>query len=199
MGQINAGDILRVTCKMHANNVGQDIQNVFHYKHYGDSATDTAWFTACATLMDTAYDALKTQIPNDVTFESIAVWDITQDRPVYEGSWPTLTAGTATADPLPSQTAALALFTSDKARSQGRKYLPPFAENACDTNGKLTSGATAALVTWIADVLLYVAAVNWHSVPGNWSPTKVRFAQWLAGLAQDYFRTQRRRVEGVGS
>jgi len=195
---ITDGDIIRITAKMSQGL--SDIQNVYHCQVETSGPVSNATFLSeMAADVDSMYTDLVTNIANNVSFDTIQMYNITQDEYIGETSWPSKTAGTASANMLPPQTAPLVLFSTAYLRSQGRKFLPPFTVNAEEDDGTLASAALGQIANFIADVLLQKSGVNWTAYMGNWNPTFARFAQWLEGTARDFFATQRRRYTGYGS
>lgn len=198
MGSCVTGDILRVTAKLAYNSGVDDIQNVYHLQYVGATETDAVVHAAIATVLNTAYGEIIVRIPSTTTFESIETWNVTQDRPMVEDDWPTLTVGQTASDPLPAQCSCLVLFDTNAPRSQGRKYLPFFTEGL-STAGILSGATLNDVADYIAVLLSEVDGGTWAAIFGNWSPTLERFAAWISGAAQAIVRTQRRRVRGVGS
>lgn len=196
---VQNGDIIRVTCKLAHNSGVDDIQNVYHYKAVlGTPASDLLIHNTIAANMELAYTEINTRIPNTTTYTTIESWNVTQDAPMVEAAWPTLTAGTGTGEFMPAQCAPLCLFSTATARSQGRKYLPFLRE--ADMNGGILSAATLAdIADMIAILLAVLDPGDGNLYIGNWRKTPARFAQWVAGEVQSIVRTQRRRVRGVGS
>lgn len=198
MGTTVDGDIIRVTAKMTYNAGVDDVQNVYHMKFDGPDMVDEDVHTMIAGYLNTAYDYIKGLSTTDVEFETIETWNLTQDRPMIENTWPTLTAGTGTGQSSPQQGAPLCLFNTASPRSQGRKFLPPPTETVWEGDS-ISSTALAAIVNW-ANVILGGASYGSNSLlPGNWSKKYTRFAPWISGIVETVLRTQRRRVRGVGS
>jgi hypothetical protein len=198
MGVVNIGDIIRATCKCEAGAGKEDVQNVYHLMMAGGMAEDSEVHEYIAAALDTAYTNIADEIPDDVSFTSIQTWNVTQDRPMLESAWPVLTVGGAGADQTPYPVAPLVLFPTGAARSQGRKFLPPFSEGGM-TNGLLTAGVMTKLAGYAADILSNVVGPDWLAIFGNWSPSKARFADWVGAILTDILATQRRRRRGRGT
>lgn len=195
---ISIGDIIRVTAKMQWNE--EDIQNVYHLE--AQSATSDSDLTVLGEIADTldsAYDYLDTAIPNDVTFDSIVGYNLTQERYMGEVSWPTLTAGSNVGDPLPPQTAPLVRFGTDTLGSQGRKFFPPMTDADLDSDGTISSAVATALGNVATILLAGVDSGTWTMKFGNWNVDLARFATWVSAFVNAYYATQRRRRPGVGS
>jgi len=195
---VQNGDVLRITAKLQYN--GNDIQNVFHLFNYGSAENDNVVSAAIETRIDTAYSYLNVYYPDDIIYTTIAIWNVTQGVPVSENAWPTMTAGGAgTADASPLQLAPLIKFGTAIARSQGRKYLGGFVEGQQDDGGTIGAVLQVALVTWAGHFLSSVIGGAAQMAFGNWNSTLGRFASYVAYTIDNYYRTQRRRVPGVGS
>jgi len=198
MADYTAGDILRVTCKMHQG--ASEFQNVYHIKlTVATAPDDNTVFAAVGEFFDDAYSEITDWFPSGFYFDTIEVWNETQDEPGKEAAWPTLTVGTGTGDTLPFQNAALCLFNTTVARSQGRKFLPPMVNGAADNGGYLDSTAATDIAAFIASLLLNFDELTLAFVLGNYNKELARFAEWVSGAVTNLIRTQRRRVLGVGS
>lgn len=196
---ISDNDVLRVTAKMSWSSGTRDVQNVYHLLYSGTGDDDADVVDDIATLLDGAYAEVIGYIPDDFAFETIEVWNLTQDQPVDEVDWPTLVEGTALTTALPAQLAPLVLFSTNAPRSQGRKYLPFFTEAEATGWGQISAVALAAVADFAADFLADVVFPNGDGKWGNWNKLLSRFAPWLSAAVDTLFRTQRRRVAGVGS
>jgi hypothetical protein len=199
MGVCQDGDIVRVTAKF----VYQDLDEfmcVFHMKlTLTGGASDGDVHDAIAVQLDDGWANLVTSMNQGVDFTTIETWNVTQDRPMWADEWPTLTSATGAADMLPTQCAALSLFDTQVARSQGRKFLPGFTEGINEAGGDLTSTVIAAITSWAAEIMLGISITEGTGEFGNWNKTLSRFADWVYHHVSPILRTQRRRVRGVGT
>jgi len=195
---VENNDVVRITCKFSF--LSNDVQNVYHMKVSTTGPVDDEDFLdEVAADMDSMYDDITTHISNDVAFESVEVYNVTDESYIGEVAWPSKTVGGASGNNLPPAASALCLFSTGFLRSQGRKFLPLMTLNALTTNGGVHNDVVTAITSFIADVLLAKSGVNWSGLMGNWNPDLARFAQWIAGIAQDEWATQRRRYKGSGS
>lgn len=195
---VSSGDVLRVVCKMSWDE--DEIQNVYHVRATsGDNVDDADALSDIATALDTAYDLIDQLITDEVSFDSIEVWNLTQEHYVGITDWPGLTAGTSDQTPMPPQTAMLALFGTDTPRSQGRKFLPPSTDYHLDNDGTVTADALTAIEQYIVSLLSGVVGTYIEAEFGNWNDALERFAVWVIGEARDLFATQRRRYFGRGA
>lgn len=192
------GDILRVTAKMV---IGEDdVQNVYHVQAaVTETPEDAPVLAVIGVRLDAAYGALVSSIASTVDFISIETWNLTQDELVGVTDWPTLTDGGNELDQIPQQCAALVLFNTATARSQGRKFLPPFGVNNVDPDGTIIAGTLANILSYANFMLATLVGVGWTGDFGNWNPVLVRFAEWTANQVRDIYATQRRRYIGSGS
>jgi len=191
-------DVLRVTCKMRQNT--KDVLNVYHIKalETGD-LSHAAVMVEVANRMDAVYDEIIAQITNNLTFGSIEVWNVTQDRPVGEASWPTQTTGEGEGDPLPEATSFCMLFPTETARSQGRKFIGGIGEGANDGDGTPVALLMTNAIDFIATLLGTWLIGDGEFVFGNYNTLLERFARWIEGFAVDIWRTQRRRYRDTGT
>jgi hypothetical protein len=196
---INNGDVLRVTAKM-SSEADQDLQNVYYWRGSGVGiSTDAQFATACRTELDNAYGYFDDQLADGVSFDSIEIFNITQDVPVGEYTWPTLSAGGSASDVLPEQTALLVTFSTAAARSVGKKFLGGWTEGNNDSDGTIASSLLTLILSYISTILSGFAAGDLDFEAGHWSVINETFVPWLAGLVDDVWATQRRRRPGVGS
>lgn len=199
MAECHPGDILRVTAKMV---FGADqVQNVYHLRvDTSEDVDDDTMQLYVTEKIDAMYNWYQPSMCANVTFTTIELWNVSQDRPMGDWDWPTLTVGGASGDGLPKQCAPLILFGTLTARSQGRKYMPTTNEAGSTSGGSLVSSVLADLGEFAAEVLtnIDIGAVG-EAVFGNWSPEKERFAEWVTAGVRGMLKTQRRRVSGVGS
>lgn len=192
------GDILRVVYKMSA--YGADVQNVYHIRASVTSDPgDEVVLEEILAWLEEAYTSPAVQIVNEVTFDSVAVWNVTSETFIGEIASDSLTAGSNTGNNLPIQTAPLVLFNTNVNKSQGRKFLPWLSSAAIDGDGTPTSTVLTALGLFAGFILDGISGTGWTGIAGNWSEPKQRFVEWLWAVVVDRFATQRRRQYGVGS
>lgn len=195
---VSVGDVIRATAKMSQG--VSDIQNVYHFKASGSgTATDQAVMDALSTKLDDAYTDFNAFLSSGFLYNSIEYFNITQDEPMGDEDWPVLTVGGTVAETLPFQTSVLCLFGTAVTKSQGRKFLPPMIETASDDAGVVSSAVVTAVTAYIVEILATKVTGTINLDPGNWNGTLVRFAEWLSGTINQFMKTQRRRVPGVGS
>jgi len=192
------GDIIRVTAKLAWSSGTNDIQNVYHLQHSGDTADDEDVHAAIANVLDDAYTYFNEYVPSLTSYETIETWNVTQDRPMVEDGWPVLDAGTGAGDQLPSQVAPLVLFNTATARSQGRKFLPSPIETA-QAGSVLVAGILSEIADYTVELLDGVDGGTWTLSFGNYNVNLSRFAPWISAVVKTILRTQRRRTFGVGS
>lgn len=195
---VSAGDILRVVAKMSYE--ANDIQNVYHlFADASSSLSDDQIVLEIAQWLDDAYAEIDQHYPDTLTFDTVAVWNVTTDTFLGERGWPTLTNGGSTVNDMPSQVSPLILFNTGINRSQGRKFLGPTGTSVLDTNGTASSQWLSDAAVWAAEILAGVVLSDANLLPGNWNEAKNRFARWLVAIVRDFLATQRRRYRGSGS
>ena len=195
---VSPSDIVRITAKMSFN--ANDVQNVWHVKHLGVTNVDDEDFvTACAAWMEDVYTEVLTSQSTALLYETIEMFNVTDDAPIDEVDWPTLTAGTSAGQSEPPQVALLLKFSTATARSQGRKYFGVPTESDIDAAGALANDTILDLVSAGAEALAGFTAAGQGFACGNYREDPLRFAVWLSAIVGTYAATQRRRKLGVGS
>jgi hypothetical protein len=196
---VSANDVIRVVCKMSWGE--DDIQNVYHGKVTGGTLpSDAVLLTGMSTFFDALYDLIDTNFPDEITFDSISVYNVTQDIWVGEVGWDSLvTGGGSATDPMPPQVAPLILFNTGVLRSQGRKYLPPCTEAANDTDATPVAGFLTAMGNYAAGLLAGASFAGWDVAWGNYRKIGAIFIPWIDAEVRDIWGSQRRRMFGRGS
>lgn len=195
---VNVGDIIRVVARMSWDE--NEIQNVYHLRvTQGDDEANADVLDDIAECLDDAYAFIDQEISNRVAFDSIEAYNLTEDEYLGIVDWPTLAEGGAVNDPLPPQTAALALFNTQTPRSQGRKFLPVMTIAQLQHDGTVEDDTLAAIEQYIIALLAGVVGAHVEAEFGNWNEALERFADWVIGEARDLFATQRRRYLGRGA
>ena len=199
-GQPN--DVIKVTAVFIGPSL-QEMNNVFWYKYRdGPSLDDASYMAAVGGYLDEMYDLINQDIVDDLTYDQIRFYNITQDYPMGTIGWPTLTTGTSLGDPLPAGNAALVVGYTAVKRTYGKKFIPGYAE------------AGAAGDTWNAGVFTRLGtwAGAWYtSIPhtggglshsGVWKRDALPdpyFADFVSMNAREIVAYQRRRKPGVGA
>lgn len=194
---VEVDDILQVTPRfLYA---PSNMQNDYFVKMVGPAGVpDDVFDTATAVWLEVCYTNLLAKQTQGLGYNDILIRNVTQDTPTRFEPWPTLTAGLSGGDTLPLQVAGLVSFPTTYTKSQVRKYIPGLMEIDSLTGGDLSATLVAALVDYAIDVLAgYLAAGNDVEV-GAWNDLLQRFAPIVASSVSGIFRTQRRRVKGVG-
>lgn len=192
-------DVFRFVAKM--SQAGNDVLNVYHYRLTGSGIppSNGQVLEAANQILNGAYDNVDGSIANNVSFDSIVAYNVTQDEYVGETTWLTLTTGGGSAAMLPPQTSALVLFLTSVAKSLGKKFLPPLTTTGLDDDGSPTAAVLTGLALYVADLLTGWDGGTWFLLPGNYRDVSGTFISWLTGVARDVFATQRRRVTGSGT
>lgn len=192
-------DVFRAVAKM--SQASNDIMNVYHYKLTGSGIppSNGQVLEALNNVLNGAYDNIDGSMANNITFDEIEVYNVTQDEYVGVTSWLTLTTGGGSAAMLPPQTAALVLFATNVAKSLGKKFFPPLTTVALDDDGSPTAAVLTALGLYAADLLTGWDGSTWFLLPGNYRPLAGTFLSWLSAAVRDVFATQRRRYTGSGT
>lgn len=200
MADVQPGEFIRATCKMTL--AGEDVQNVYYYKHDGSSdAGELLVHAAIAVALDDAYDEIDALMTDDMTFDTIETYNVTQGAPINETAWPALTAGGAAGERMPSQVAALVTFPTGVRKSLGKKYLGVFTEAENDQFGQPIAALQTALAAFVTEVLAIVVADGENFIVGHIRKVadEVSFIAWVSGIVESIWATQRRRKKGTGS
>ena len=195
---VEVADILKIVARMRLNGIG-DIVNTYHFiVAVNDLVDDDAVMDGVATIMNTLYTKIVSQISPLVDFESIEGLNVSKTELLPGKDWPSLTAGTNSSTMLPEMNAACCFFRTITPRVRAAKYLPPFGENTQD-DGELGATAVTAiedfgdfLVDPISITDLQLGYISFNRVTS--------FATAITSrVVPVRFRTQRRRRLGVGS
>lgn len=195
------GDIWRATCHLRSAS-GEDIYNVFHFKHDGISENEGSLAVSVLTVLDNLYDDIEPAIPSDVSFVDIDLANVTQGLVYPSHPWPVQTNGGGTGDTMPEQLCGNLYAGTAFPHTIGRKFFGPFIESN-NTDGVWASGLLAALadaaVHYLADVVLASGGVLHPGVAKYVNGVVTRFAPLLSAAVSSGIFTQRRRRRGVGA
>lgn len=195
---IYTNDLLRVTANMTLH--GSDkIQNVWHIQHTTATDQDDDDFrTHVSKWLDALYTCIVAQLNNGIVFDDIAIYNLTQDRPLPNVGWDTLSAGTGTDNDLPPQVAALITTDTAVKRKTGKKYYSGFMI----TGMTATAQWTSAILTVLACVALKMFGTQTYfsitSRPGVVSGDPLKFDRFENASIDPVPATQRRRRPGTG-
>lgn len=192
-------DVLRAASRLHMDGHG-DIVNVWYFQKTDIGPTsDSDTMSDLSIYLDEMFDEIDNLISIDCDFIDINCFNVTQDKPLGNVAWDSLTSGTRTGHPLPAQMAAFLQGNSGYSRNWARKFIGVFSENENDANGFietiLLTGLTNLAVRWLAGP---VAATV-----GDWIPVVyyTKLAQWVnvnEVIIRNIWATIRRRRAGVG-
>ena len=196
---IGDGDVIRVTAVLKRATV-DDVMNVFYARLVaGGGASQSALRGDLAAWMEDVYDGLQPGIVDDVTFDEIQLFNMTDGTPEPTESWPTLTVGGSTGDPLPEGVAALVIARTGLSRVIGKKYFGLFSEAAA-TDGLWTAPTMALFATAGADWITPFTGASlatWD--PVVWRRVAMTHAAFTEAVTTNVPAYQRRRKRGVGS
>lgn len=198
---VQPSDVMRATATMDAN--GILVQSVWHVIALGITASsDSDVHNEIAARIDSCYATLTALLKTTYDFQTITTWNVTQDRPMLVGGWPSLTSGLSTADQMTPQDCIYCKFSTGTARSQGRKKLGPFVTTARSASGipegvalaAVAAFGAAALVPWVfAGGILAFGAWRDDTKPGG-----PLFSVFSGHIVGSYFRSQRSRYPDAG-
>lgn len=200
---VSNGDVIQAVVDFITSG-GNHFQNKFTWMaEFGEDRTDVQVVSAIVSWAGDFYDEMAAEILPDIDDPDVYVdkvewetdhWEVTEE--IGEGiAGTTFTNGS---ESLPHQCAACLVGKTDRPRSRGRKFMPPFGEDR--QAGGVFIGAT--LTALAAALVEYLAPVSVFGVdtlePGVASKVTGTFLPFVAGLVTDYARTQRRRTPGYG-
>lgn len=194
---IGSGDIFRVTARMEVGS--DDVQNVYHVRMNGVVASDDVLLGDIADILDGAYTQANAYIAQGLLYRDIKVFSITEDRPLETVLWPVLNNGNATSSPMPFQTSPLVRFLTVYSGRQGRKYMPITSETFHEGSGQMAAAMLAGYAAYGADLIDITPIGTAEYEFGTYDPVIPLFAEYTSALVNTTMRTQRRRVQSVGS
>jgi hypothetical protein len=148
-------DVLRVTAIMKEEDAGiqANVYLVRIHSITGAGIADATVLADMADYLDGMYDNIDTLMSNRVDFYQVNVFNVTQDRPLGNTSWPTLTHGNEGANILPTQVAAFIQGNTGYSRCWARKFVGGFTETHNESGGIIAAALIAALVNMASDWL----------------------------------------------
>lgn len=196
---VSNNDVIRTTVDMRFNAVNV-IQNTFHCRYTGASGvSEQSVVDAIRVQLEGAlWVAIDVDISTSITFIAYLNFNVTVNAPMPDAVPTLVTAGLHVAEVLPLQVAALLSFPSAVSRSIGRKYIAGYTESATDGGGVITVGASAPLLIAAANLVGSFTILAGNGIFGNFVAIPPTFIAWTSGRLDTLFRTQRRRVPGVG-
>lgn len=197
------GEIVQIVVDF-SNALGNHFQNKFVYlADFATSQPDSQALTAIGNHFGGMYDEvaswIHTSLDDPDVFVDVIEWVVDHWEVVRTvGSLILGTTFTGTADVLPFMDAAVAVARTARPRSRGRKFLPPFGEDAQVGTG-LVAACKADLADWVSD---YIDNLNVGTQsdlePGVASVVTGTFLPFVNGFYDDLIGTQRRRRPGYG-
>lgn len=177
-----------------------DMTCAFHVEvSVSSPVADAQALIDAAGWLDDCWANIVALLGTQMAFTTIGMRNVTQITPTQYADWPTLTAGTRDNPLLPLQCAVLAVFPTGASKTSGRKYIPGFTNQSNEGQGEVEDLDFPSLALWANDVLDGYPTGDGIARAGAWSPSKIRFSPFTSVYFDDLFRTQRRRVLGVGT
>lgn len=199
MATVNVGDVVQITARLRYGGVDA-IENIFYVRHEGTAAVDAATFITQAGLyMESCYTTLQLDLSDDVQYEDITYYNVTQDYPMGQEEWPSLTAGTATVDATATQVAFQVNFTTQIKRTQGRKYIGVLTEASVNAGGIVAPTTVTALKNFALAVLSNFSVGAESFEVGHVKASTGAWIPWIGYSVPLLVATQRRRKQGVGA
>ena len=195
---VNSNDISRVTAKMKFH--GADaVQNVYHVQNISPTGVDDDDYrTHISKWLDAAYQCINGLLHNGITYDTISIYNITQDRPLPDVDWDTLTVGALAENDLPAGVAALITFDTDTKKITGKKYLAGWPISAVDNDGNFVSAVATVLLCMALKLYGTQTFFTINSLPGTWRQSTLKFTKFQSASIDLIPAYQRRRRPGTG-
>ncbi len=193
------GNTIRTTVEMEflASSVSQ---NVWHCSYNGPTVSvDQQAVDDIMFFLETAlYRIIDIDISEDISWVRYSNFNVTLGTPLPDAVPVDPLVGASSGNSLPSQTAALMSFPTAVSRSIGRKYMPVYTESTTLGGGELIVTSQARLGGAALVLITPFTIEGGSGQMGNSFAGGTSFAPWVSGRFDALFRTQRRRVPGVG-
>lgn len=201
---VSNGEILKVVYESAMVPTSSIFQNVYYLKlHTIGSRSDAGvladmeqWLEDCYTEID---NDIKSTITQNLCSVDVIEWDTDEWVVARNIGYvdPTIVFGDTT-EMLPQQSAPLALFKTARPKSNGRKFLAGYCENA-SSGGYLVTASLTALAAYAAEVLAgYTVDLDTYYTTGIPRTGVNTWLDFTLAVVTNLIRTQRRRVPGVG-
>lgn len=191
-------DVVRITAVMEIPIVGV-IENVYHVRiTSAGPIDDTDLQDAAAEFLEDIYTEINSRISDEQLYNSINIFNYTNQQVFGSISWPSLTAGLNTGDLLAPGVSALAIGRTGVSRRVGRKYFGVFTEDSI-TDG-FFSAATIVDIADAAEIAYgpYTATNGVEFEGGVYDRVNIIFRTILDVTATGNPAYQRRRRQGTG-
>lgn len=193
------GDVLRVTASFVATNSSQ-IQNTFHFV-CGNvvEISDALVRAGVGDIIEQIYAPIIGWCSEEVFTDFIDVFIIEGAQALGQQSWPTLIAGSATGDMMPSGTSILTIGRTGVSRRIGKKYWPPGSESN-NADGLWAGGYISAALAASVKTYEPLIAANGLILTGVVYDRLLAVSRLVfESVAYGIPAYQRRRKQGVGS
>jgi len=127
---ISVNDVLRVVAKMNLNDA-DDVQAAYNVV-VGDMGTGTEldFIDLTTEWVNDIYSGLVDNLPDNLHFDSIEMFNITDNEPIGTFDWPTLTSGSSGAQHMPNSDTCYMFGRTQVPKCRGAKYMPGMTETA---------------------------------------------------------------------
>lgn len=194
------GNVIRTTVEMEIDGANI-VQNVFHWLYTGTTVIDdqVAVDDMRDHIQSGGFAILDIDITTRITFVGYSNFNLSLGAPLPFSPAVNPLAGLDVGESLPFQVAALLSFPTGVSRSIGRKYIAGYCESSTDGGGNIL-GAPLGLLAGTAAVWILTPVVEFGTGKfGNTDPAGLSFVPWSSFRLDTLFRTQRRRIPGVGA
>lgn len=153
----DVGDVIEFTLEAEHDN-SEIINNVFQFKVVGGSfINETQWIITLLELADEILDILDGLATAYTVWKRLRARNITTMDPTLHVELAADVPGTVAGDCLPAGVAMLAVFRTDRPKTNLRKYMGPIGETLNDVDGQWS---ISALVGGVAMTVLLLDTIS---------------------------------------
>jgi hypothetical protein len=198
MADLVTGDVIRATAKLTYDGAS-DIQNVFWFELVTQTLSIEHAAADIGEMLEDIYGEFNAHLADIVTYDSINLFNLTQDVAYGDFDWPTLTAGLASDEAQPPGVAICAWARTGLPKIMSKKWFGAFTEAAC-TDGLFSSTVRSAVIAGIAEWIISPKTATYGTwKQGVYSSKLLTFVTFVSAALRAYAAYQRRRRPTVGS
>lgn len=191
-------DVIRATARLLVQG-SVLMENVFYYQLQSAASYPDSTVTAgISAKLVTMYGRIDDDMSEGADFYDILMFNVTQNRPMINGSWGALAEGFETSEIAPNGVAALITANTGYSRSRPKKYFGGFTE--ANLYGNAWSGDILAhlgyvLTDWLAYIVVSGSDIL---VSGTWSEKYSSFRPLISAIVRSAVAYMRKRKPGIG-
>lgn len=198
VGTTDDQDVIRVTCRQLVQG-SVLFENVFYYRLDSSSSyLDSTLVTSISSKLVNLYGRFDEDVSEGLDYYDILFFNITQDRPMINGSWGSLVEGGETSEIAPNGVAALITGNTGYSRSRPKKYFGGLTEANLYGNvwsGDILTHLASAMADWLAYI---VVSGQDRLTSGTWSEKYQVFRPLITAVVRSAVAYMRKRKPGIG-